>query len=156
MSFGQFMVTNDFGFKFNNFHVQKDFLEGCLEYLDEWLKHMQFVKEFDWITLDEPVEWNKLDKTARSLMEKEIFPAEMHRQLCSNFGVLKATVNAVLITEYKDKKLTISERWVDFFKRCEKEGYDYAPLALIVSYILTIPGKLIFYTKIDWEFHKRN
>lgn len=105
---------------------------------------MQFVKQFDWIALDKPVEWNDLNKTAGLLMEKGIFPAEMHAKLCSNYGVLNANVNAAQIAEYKEKKLTVSERWVGFFKKCAKEGFDYKPLAIIVSYILTIPGNFIY------------
>lgn len=124
-----------------------------MEYLDEWLVHMQFVKEFNWITLDEPVEWNKLDETARMLMKKEIFPAEMHQQLCNNYGVLKATVNAAQIDEYRNKKLTVGERWVDFFQKCAKENYNYVPLALIVSYILTIPGNFNCYSEINSRFY---
>lgn len=64
----------------------------------------------------------------------------MHKDICSNYGVLKATVNAAQIEEYKMKILTISDRWVDFFKKYAREGYNYKPLATIVSYILIIPG----------------
>lgn len=119
-----------------------------MEYLDEWLQHMQFVKQFNWITLDAPVEWTDLNKTAQLLTEKGIFPAEMHPKLLSNYGVLKANLNAVQIAEYKSQKLTVSQRWVEFFKKCAKEDYDYKPLAKIVSYILTIPGNIINYKTI--------
>lgn len=73
-------------------------------------------------------------------MDKGIFPTDIHEQMCRNHGVLKATVNTVQIEEYEMKKLTISDRCVDFFKECAKEGHNYKPLAMIVSYILTIPG----------------
>lgn len=116
---------------------------------------MQFIKEFDWIALDKPVEWGQIDATARMLMEKEIFLSEMHRQLCSNYGVLKAHMNEAQIGEYKDKKLTIVERWVNFFKKCDREGYDFRPLALIVSYILTIPGIVLITLQSSGHFSIR-
>lgn len=103
-----------------------------MEYLDEWAKQVQFVKQFDWILLNEPVEWSSLDKTTRMLMEKKIFPEDMHQQLCNNFGVLKASVNEAQIAEFDDKKLTTGERWVHFFKKCAEEEYNYDALALIV------------------------
>lgn len=96
-------------------YLYNGFLQNCLEYLDEWTKQMQFVKQFDWILLNEPVEWDDLNKTARMLMEKKIFPEEMHQQLCNNFGILKASVNQAQIIDFNDMKLTVSERWLHFF-----------------------------------------
>lgn len=104
---------------------------------------MQFVKQFDWILLNEPVEWEEIDKAVRLLMAKKIFPEEMHQQLCNNFGVMKANINEAQKQEFNENKIKVADPWVYLFEKCAKEDYNYAPLALIVSYILAIPGNFV-------------
>lgn len=50
-----------------------------MEYLDEWMQHLQFLKEFEWISLDKPPLWSEIDKSAQILIDKGIFPAEKHQ-----------------------------------------------------------------------------
>lgn len=139
------MVNKDLLQKKQALHKIEFSLESCLDYLDEWMQHVQFIKQFDWISLDKPIEWKKIENTAKTLMEKGVFPTEMHQQLCKNYGVLNANINTAQIDEFNQKKLSIGERWVQFFKKCAEESYDCRPLALIVSYILAIPGNIIYF-----------
>lgn len=46
---------------------------------------------------------------------------------------------------------TVNFGWI-CFQRCAKNNYNYEPLALIVSYVLTIPGDFIYYSEIDSKF----
>lgn len=124
------------------------FIDGCMEYLDEWMKHLQFLKEFAWISLDKPPVWSEIDKSARTLIEKGIFPAEKHQQLFHNCSILIANINSIKIAENKEKKLTIGERWVDFFNKCDKEEYNCDALIRLVSYVLSIPGKFDYFFKL--------
>lgn len=116
------------------------YTESCSEYLTLWLQHVQFLKEFNWFSLDNTPEWSEIDKTARLLIEKGFFAKEKHQKLFHNFGMLKACMHNDQILEYSKRKLSIVDRWVDFFKKCAKEYYDCEPLITIASYVLTIPG----------------
>lgn len=118
--------------------------ENCAEYLTLWLQHVQFLKEFNWISLDNSPEWNDIDKTARLMMEKGLFAKEDHQKLFHNFGILEATMNKDQILKYTNRKLSIVDRWVDFFSKCADENYDCGPLITIVSYVLTIPGTFLY------------
>lgn len=127
---------------YNHFHLKKcNSIDDCLEYLDEWMQHVQFLKQFEWILLDKPPVWDEIDKSARALIEKGIFPAENHQRLFHNFGILRANMNDAQIAENKHEKLSIGDRWVKFFKKCANEDYNCNELIRIVSYVLTIPGK---------------
>lgn len=105
------------------------------------MQHVQFLKQFEWILLDKPPVWDEFVKSARILIEKGIFPAEKHQRLFHNYGVLSANMNEAQIAENNEKKLKIGARWVNFFKKCAKEGYNCDELIHIVSYVLSIPGK---------------
>lgn len=68
------------------------------------MQHVQFLKQFEWISLDRPPVWDDIDKSARILIEKGIFPAEKHQRLFHNCGILSANMNAAQIREIKEKK----------------------------------------------------
>lgn len=123
-------------------------IDGCLEYLDLWMQHVQFLKQFEWVSLDRPLVWTEIDQSARVLIEKGIFPAEKHQQLFHNFGILNANVNEVQIAENKANKLKTGERWVNFFKKCDEQNYKCDALIQLVSYILSIPGRFIYF---NWK-----
>lgn len=114
-----------------------------MEYLDEWMQHLRFLKQFEWMSLSKPPVWDEIDKSARYLIEKGIFPAEKLQQLFHNYGILSANINNVKIAEHNEKKLTVGERWVDFFKKCSEEDYNCDAMIRIVCYVLSIPGKCI-------------
>lgn len=90
---------------------------GCLEYLEEWLQHVQFLKRFSWISLNETPEWVDVDRTARLLIEKRIFQKDQHQELFHAYGYMKANMNEAQIADYKKRNVTVSERWVEFFKK---------------------------------------
>lgn len=115
-------------------------LVGCLDYLSEWLQHAVFLGEFSWIALERAPEWKDIDKTARSLIDKEFFKLEDHQRLFHVQTFLRAYMTDAKIAEYTSMKTPIAERWIDFFKNA-KDKIDCGPLIRIVSYILTIPGK---------------
>lgn len=118
--------------------------ENCSEYLVLWLQHVQFLKEFNWVSLDKTPEWSQIDKVARQMVEKGLFEKDQHQQLFHNFGVLEASMNKDQLNDYCERKVSIVDRWVEFFKKCDKENYNCKPLIRIVSYVLTIPGTFLF------------
>lgn len=105
------------------------------------MQHLQFLRQFEWISLKKTPEWNEIDKSARVLIDKGIFPAEQHQRLFHNFGILSANMNEFQIAENNKEKLKIGDRWVKFFKKCAGEGYNCDPLIRLVSYVLSIAGK---------------
>lgn len=105
------------------------------------MQNLRFLQQFEWMSLNKPLVWDEINKSAHHLIERGIFPAEKHVQLLHNYGILNANVNNVKIAEYNEKKLTIGERWVDFFKKCSEQDYNCDALIHIVSYVLSIPGK---------------
>lgn len=74
------------------------------------MQHLQFLKQFGWILLDKPPVWDEIDKSARGLIEKGIFPREKHQQLFHNYGILSANINDAQIAQNKEMNLTVSER----------------------------------------------
>lgn len=113
------------------------------------MQHLRFLKQFEWISLNKPPVWEKIDKSVRVLIEKGIFSAEKHQQLLHNFGILSANMNTVKIAENNEKKLSIGQRWVDFFKKCKEQDYNCDALIHLVSYILSIPGKTNYLFTLD-------
>lgn len=110
--------------------------------MNDWLQHARLLNDFSWIALAAPPVWNDIDKTARALVEKGVFQAENHQKLFHAFGYLKAYVNEAKITEFDATKMSISDRWVDFFRKCDKDNINVEELDRIVSYVMAIPGMI--------------
>lgn len=123
-------------------------LVGCLDYLNEWLQHTLFLKDFEWIALAKSLEWNEIDKTSRNLIDKGFFKLESHQPLFHVFTFLKAYMTDAKISEFNDTKTPIAKRWIDFFKSA-KDKINCEPLIQIVSYVLAIPGH---YSKCFYKF----
>lgn len=113
--------------------------DHCLDYLKLWLQHTQFLKEFHWITLDKPIKWTDVNKTALLLIDKGFFKSENHQKLFHAYGFFKRYANEIKIAEYEKEKMKISDRWRDVFAALKKE-VDCEPLIDLVSFVLTIPG----------------
>lgn len=116
-----------------------------MEYLDEWLQHAQFLDDYSWIGLNKVPEWTDIDKTSRDLISKGFFSADEHQHLFHASTFLKAYMTKSKIDEFNALKTPIANRWTEFFINV-KDKVKCEPLIRIVSYILTIPGKLeLFY-----------
>lgn len=89
------------------------------------------------------------------LNEKQLYDAnENSAQLHKEFCYVKNYCSDSKIKQWIEKKVSMTERWVEIFKHLDDQSCDYKEMAKIIEYILCLPGSTASVERVFAEMNK--
>lgn len=114
-----------------------------MEYLKAWTEPLNELTIYEWAALFNAPCWADLQKTMQKLNSIGVFETtenDFESRLHNQCGYLIDYCTAEKLSEWKEKNVSITNRWMDVFKHLHANNNDYNELSVIAEYILCLPG----------------
>lgn len=136
-----YIIYHRIRLSFKQRHFSDNFTVDANDYLDEWTEQFAELKVFSWITLRHFPSWLVIKSAMDNVAEKTSFNlAQNSSKVFDLYGYMKSYCTDEKIAEWRNNKVPTDARWVDIFKHLEREQLPYYEFALIVEFILCLPG----------------
>lgn len=100
------------------------------------------VRKFSWVILRTPLAWSKVQESLQHIPHpKSNFDCTKNsRMVFEQYGRIKIYCSDEKLAEWKEKKLSTEDRWVEIFQNMDTQQVSYAEFARLIEYILCLPG----------------
>lgn len=115
------------------------FYETCIDYLNKWDKSFEDIAAFEWILLRKPPLWSQIQDCLPVVLEISkitINESELFDETC----FLKNYVTIEKINYWKNKEITLSEKWVEIFYFFNEKNISTKNISKLVQFFLCLPA----------------
>lgn len=85
--------------------------------------------------------WSDVKGAMDNVAERTSFDLERNSsKVFDQFGYIKNYCTEEKLSEWRKKKMETEDRWVEIFQHLERAGLPFKEFALIVEFILCLPG----------------
>lgn len=112
-----------------------------IEYFDKWLAHVQELKIFNWVSLKQLPQWKDVEAAMMRLSDQKLYDADKNAiTLHKQYGYVKNYCTEQKIAEWREKKVSLVDRWLDVFNHLTVQSCECKEIAKIVEYVLSLPA----------------
>lgn len=118
-----------------------DFSADACSYLNSWTEPLKQLKIFAWAMLTKTPRWKEVQVVMTTLEDLNLYDAnENAAKLHCQYRYIRNYCTDDKIEMWKNNKVPIQNRWVEIFKHLQAENCEYKEIAMLVEYILCLPG----------------
>lgn len=118
-----------------------DFSADACSYMNSWTEPLKQLKIFAWAMLTKTPKWKEVEVVMTTLKDLNLYDAnENAAKLHGQYRYIMNYCTDDKIKKWRESKVSIQNRWVEIFKHLEAENCEHKEIAMLVEYILCLPG----------------
>lgn len=139
----------------NCIHLINLFAAEAQSYIESWTSPLKQLEVFSFAALNKVPVWKEIEAAMLTLKEGNLLDANkyatnIHEQFCH----IKNYCSGEIIKKWNEKNISIEARWVEIFNHFNDEHIEFEAFAIIIEYILSLPGTTAVVERIFSEMKK--